>query len=87
MATLGKMHPNVFEDATLKGLRRRPRNRIPVATPSELRPNECALYSQGFKANPGLKLANAFSVMGRAKKDERESCDSLHILPREGFDR
>jgi hypothetical protein len=64
LATLGKTHPNIFGDATLKGLRRRPSNRNPVATPSELRRNKCApFFTQGFKANPGLKLANAFSVI------------------------
>ena len=53
---------NFTEDATLKGLRRRPLHRNPVATPSELRRNKCEPYPQGFKANPGLELANAFSV-------------------------
>jgi hypothetical protein len=33
-----------------------------VATLSELRERRRAVYSQGFKANPGLGLANAFSV-------------------------
>jgi len=58
-----KTHPNLFQDATLKGLRRRPSSLNPVATPSELRSDKCALFTQGFKANPGLKLANAFSVI------------------------
>jgi len=65
-----------FEDATLKGLHHRPPNRKPVATPSELRRNDCApFFTQRFKANaptprglpargprPGLKLANEFGV-------------------------
>jgi hypothetical protein len=49
------------EDATLKELRRCSARKA-VATPSELRSSEGDLYSQGFKANPGLELANAFSV-------------------------
>ena len=51
------------EEATLKGLRHRPRNHKPVATPSELRPREAPFSPQGFKANSGLKLSNAFSVI------------------------
>jgi hypothetical protein len=50
-------------DATLKGLRRKPddlrrrRNSFRVAK------NQLAAFlTQGFKANPGLKLANAFGV-------------------------
>ena len=64
----GKNASECFEDATLKGLRHCPPNRNPVATPSELRRNKCALFTQGFKANPGLKLANAFSVIVGAPK-------------------
>jgi hypothetical protein len=60
----GKTNPNIFDDANLKGLRHRSANRNPVATPSELRRNKCApFFTQGFKANPALKLANAFSVI------------------------
>jgi len=33
-----------------------------VATPSELRLNDGYLLPQGFKANPGLELANTFGV-------------------------
>jgi hypothetical protein len=33
-----------------------------LATPSELREFIEAFSTQGFKANPGLKFANAFSV-------------------------
>ena len=46
-------------DATLRGFRRR----IRIATPSELRTNECELLAQGCKRNPGLELANAFSAL------------------------
>jgi hypothetical protein len=44
-----KAFANSSPDQTLKALA----DRKTVATPSEL-----ATYSQGFKANPGLKLAN-----------------------------
>jgi hypothetical protein len=36
-----------------------------IATPSELRTVCGGFVNQGFKANPGLKLANAFSVIRR----------------------
>jgi hypothetical protein len=59
----GKNASESFKDATLKWLPRRPSSCIPVATPSELRPDKCALFTQGFKANapiprgdPGLGL-------------------------------
>src|SRR5687768_3551005 len=37
-----------------------------LATPSELPKTEGTLTAQGFKANPGLKFANAFSVSGES---------------------
>ena len=49
-----------YEIATLKELRRRSPLQT-LATPSELRPH-IVYFTQGFKANPGLELANAFSV-------------------------
>jgi hypothetical protein len=50
-----------MKDATLKELRFvGPRRRS--QTPSELRRIDLNVIPQGFKANPGLKLANAFSV-------------------------
>jgi hypothetical protein len=52
--------PHLQKTQTLKGLRRD--NRRPVATPSELRQNKHASCAQGFKANLGLELANAFGV-------------------------
>jgi len=61
--TLGaSKHP--FSIATLKGLGLDDATRESqiVATPSELRLNKHALSSQGFKANPGLEVANAFGV-------------------------
>src|SRR5512132_689267 len=58
-----KTHPNLFEGATLKRVASPSPESHPVATPSELRRNKCSLFTQGFKANPGLKLANAFSVI------------------------
>jgi hypothetical protein len=65
LATLGKRIP-FLEGATLKELRRRLLNSKTVATPSELRQNGMCAFPQGFKANPGLELANAFSVLGIA---------------------
>jgi hypothetical protein len=55
-----------FEDPTLKELRRCA-NRKTLATPFRVAKNLSRRFlPQGFKANPGLKLANAFSV--RLKK-------------------
>jgi hypothetical protein len=49
---------------------RRPPNRDFVATLSELRRSFVSgFFTQGFKANPGLKLANAFSVIRRTTND------------------
>ena len=62
MVTLGT-RPQFTGDATLKGLRPTSAESHPVANPSELRRNKCALFTQGFKANPGLEFANAFSVI------------------------
>ena len=50
-----------IKGATLKGLRRRPLSRLSQLLQS------CdeflkAFLSQGFRANPGLEFANAFSV-------------------------
>jgi len=50
------------EDATLRGLHRRPEIAKGVATPSELRVDNWYLLPEGFKANPGLELANAIGV-------------------------
>jgi hypothetical protein len=73
LATPGKLFECFFEDATLKGLRHRPPNRNPVATPSELGRNKCVPFLPGFQSKPWakiserfqryfLELANAFSV-------------------------
>ena len=48
---------------TLKELRRVLRLRNRDATPSELRLREMNACSQGCQRNPGLELANAFSVV------------------------
>jgi hypothetical protein len=63
LATPRKTHPHLFEGATLKRVASSSVELHPVATPSELRQNEYAFFTQGFKANAGLKLANAFSVI------------------------
>jgi hypothetical protein len=42
-----------------------------IATPSELRQKTNVPQSQGFKANPGLEFANAFSVSGLVIKVEQ----------------
>jgi hypothetical protein len=56
-------HVFLLEDATLKELRRRSQ----TATLSQLLQSSekslATLWTQGFKANPGLELANAFSVI------------------------
>ncbi|HVQ39819.1 MAG TPA: hypothetical protein VMS31_19925 [Pyrinomonadaceae bacterium] len=53
-----------IEDATLKELPLPLANRNKhLATPSELQRIYQAFATQGFKANPGLKLANAFSAL------------------------
>jgi hypothetical protein len=50
--------------ATLKELHPGSPNRSPVATLSELRRDLKAHFkTQGFRANPGLEFANAFSVI------------------------
>jgi hypothetical protein len=56
----GKEAPHFQRMQTLKRLRRG--DSKPVATPSELRQDQGASYPQGFKANPGLELANTFGV-------------------------
>jgi hypothetical protein len=59
LATLGRRAP-FREDANPE----RVASRYPktVSTPSELRKTNVHLNPQGFKANPGLELANAFGV-------------------------
>ncbi len=50
--------------ATPKGLRRSLRIiRKPLQLLQSCGPNKHALYSQGFKANPGLEFANTFGVI------------------------
>jgi hypothetical protein len=38
-------------------------------------------FTQGFKANPGLKLANAFSVMRLAQCTRSKEFDILNVNP------
>ena len=53
-----------MRDATLKELRRGSLTTKQRATPSELKASLGSFFeTQGFKANPGLELANAFSVI------------------------
>ena len=64
-----------FKDTTLKGLcllreSQTRRNSFRVAM------NRAASFTQGFKANPGLELANAFSVRCFFILDAR-----THVLP------
>jgi len=53
----------IFDDATLKGLRRS----LPIGNPSQPFQScdyiKNVPYPQGFKPNPGLKFANAFGVL------------------------
>jgi hypothetical protein len=50
----------MFQDATLKGLRwSSAESQLLQSCEDSL----AAFETQGFKANPGLKLANAFSVI------------------------
>jgi hypothetical protein len=63
------------EDATLKGLCLRSQNRKAVATPTESglrRVSWGSFLTQGFKANPGLELANAFSVRRCSRVSSRK---------------
>jgi len=65
---------NMLEDATLKELRLAFADYKAVATPSELRNTSCALLNPGLpKPNPGLELANAFSVI---RHPESPPCQS-----------
>ena len=67
------------------------------ATPSELRQFKPHFYTQGFKANPGLEFANAFSVsrvsrvslsqisegfLGRATRTDRAPHELAEFLVR-----
>jgi hypothetical protein len=58
-----------------KGLRRDDGPRASVATPSELRLNNLVFDPQGFKTNPGLELANAFSVIMVAQRQAGDNLD------------
>ena len=60
MATLGNMH-QFLEDATLKELRRHSQAKQSQLLQS-CEKSITGFIPQGFKANPGLELANAFSV-------------------------
>jgi hypothetical protein len=62
----GITHAIFTEDATLKGLRRRPLHRNPVATPSELRRNKYEPYPPGFQSKPWAKISQRFQRKGRA---------------------
>ena len=67
---LGSVSPRLpqgysFLRQTLKALRRRSLVATPSQPPSGLRIKNGCLHSQGFKANPGLEFANAFSVISQ----------------------
>jgi len=61
-------------------------DRKAFATPSELRNNLCRFFqTQGFKANPGLALANAFSVIvepefPRTSERSWSACQLIRLL-------
>jgi hypothetical protein len=48
----------------MKGLRRRPLHRNPVATLSELRQNKCEPYPPGFQSKPWAKISQRFQRKG-----------------------
>jgi hypothetical protein len=58
----GKNASESFEAATLKGLRHGPSSRIQSQLLQSCDQINVS-FTQGFKATPGLKLANAFSVI------------------------
>src|SRR6266536_311280 len=57
-------------------------DRKPIANPSQplqgCDENKHAPFSQGFKANPGLELANAFSVTLATRSTETQSTRGSH---------
>jgi len=73
----GNHEVNFLEDATLKELRRRSRTAKQSQLLQSCEEASAALLSQGFRANPGLKLANAFSVSER-RKELLESAGPAH---------
>jgi len=48
----GKTNPNIFDDATLKGLRHRSPNQQSLPTPSELRRNNVPFLTPGLQSKP-----------------------------------